>query len=142
MDIKASILKEARKARGLNQAELAKRVGTDQGHISRIERGEKGVTTKTLTAIARELNIPLGRLLGEEVKETRDAHFSGNPLQDIQSSYDTPAGLRKLATDKKLADALDIKPEEWEMLASIKLLGEVSKDGYVQLLITMRAVTQ
>jgi len=40
-----------------------------------------------------------------------------------------------------MADVLRIKPTEWEALLSMKLPGEVSKDGYVQLLITMRAVT-
>jgi len=68
---------------------------------------------------------------------TRPTH----PAAKILADYDAPGGLRDLATDKPLADALRIKPTEWEALLSMKLFGEVSKDGYVQLLITMRAVT-
>lgn len=141
MKIKPDVLTAARKAKGLNQAELARRVGVDQSRISRMERGETGARTETLSAIARELGITLAELLGEEVRESRSDYGTGQPHKRLLSDYDTPPGLHDLAMDKALVSALDIKPEEWEALASMKLPGEVSKDGYVQLLITLRAVS-
>ena len=44
MDALKNRIKTARKAKHMNQVELAERVGTDQGHISRIERGARGAS--------------------------------------------------------------------------------------------------
>lgn len=41
-------MRETRRRRGLSQAELARRAGTSQAHISRIERGEVSPTIDTL----------------------------------------------------------------------------------------------
>lgn len=40
-----------------------------------------------------------------------------------------------------MAKALNVSPAEWEALASVKFPGEVAKDGYVQLLIIIRAIS-
>jgi transcriptional regulator with XRE-family HTH domain len=44
----ASIVREARARRGLNQAELARRAGTTQTYISRVERGALSPSFATL----------------------------------------------------------------------------------------------
>ena len=49
--------------------------------------------------------------------------------------------ILQLANDKQLTAALNISEAEWRALNSIQLINEVSKDGYVQLLITIRAVS-
>lgn len=52
---------ELRKKQGLSQAELAKRLGTSQSNIARMETGQQNFTTDTLHKIAfafkRELKI-------------------------------------------------------------------------------------
>lgn len=42
-----------RKARGISQKELAKKLGTTQGNIARIEAGKQNFTTSTLHRIAK-----------------------------------------------------------------------------------------
>lgn len=136
----ATRIKMGRKALGISQAELAKRAGTDQGHISRLESGDKGAGTETLAAIARELNIPFSQLVGVDWHEAEGSYDQQHPARKILRESKAPVGLRDLAADMKLVDVLRIRDEEWATLKSLKLLQEVSKDGYVQLLITIRAI--
>jgi len=137
----ATLPRAARASADLSQAELADRVRCDQTIMSRIECGASSGTSEVLSAIARELNVTVSYLLGEDLKEKNAGYAPNHPAAKILTDYDAPGGLGDLATDKPMADALRIKPTEWEALLSMKLPGEVSKDGYVQLLITMRAVT-
>ncbi len=51
-----ALLADARRQRGLNQTELAKRSGVTQADISRIERGVLAPTTPTLMRLAEGLN--------------------------------------------------------------------------------------
>lgn len=60
---------------------------------------------------------------------------------DLLGEYKAPAGVGALASDNTLANALHITEPEWHALASIDLPGEISKDGHVQLLVTIRAIT-
>lgn len=53
----AQILLDARKNAGLTQAELAKRIGTDKGYISRIEHGLTIPTVATLYRIASAMGL-------------------------------------------------------------------------------------
>lgn len=52
-------VREAREATGLSQRELARRVGTTQAVISRIEMGSVGATLTTLQRIATSLGVEL-----------------------------------------------------------------------------------
>ena len=52
-------LKEARKAKRLNQTELGKRVGLPQSHISRIEQGQVDIKLSSLVELARVLDLEL-----------------------------------------------------------------------------------
>lgn len=65
MERLARSIRAARKARGLTQQELADRLGIDQGHISRVERGQKGATIDVISAIAAELGVSVAYLFGE-----------------------------------------------------------------------------
>jgi len=55
----AAILKEARKAKGLSQTDLGKKVGLPQSHISRIERAQINVQLSSLIELARVLDLEL-----------------------------------------------------------------------------------
>lgn len=143
MDILAARLKTSRRSQGLTQRQLAELVGTDQSHISRLEKGEKGATTQMLTRIARALGLTLSELLGDEVREPAGNDYApDHPVCQILADYHAPPGLRHLALDRKLTDVLRITAEEWHTLRSVRLPGPVTKEGYVQLLFTVRSITQ
>lgn len=55
-----------RAARGLTQQELADLAGTTQPHISRLERGDEGVTLGMVYRIATALNVPVWELFADE----------------------------------------------------------------------------
>ena len=120
----------------MSQAELSKRVGTDQAHISRIENGEAGGSIDLITRIARELDVTASELIGDNVPDYGSEH----PATHILSDQRTPDGLRAFAQDIDLVKALSVTTNEWGALASIKLPARITKDGYVQLLITIRAI--
>ena len=138
MDILAARLRAARKAKGLTQRELAKRVGMDQGHISHLENDGKGVSTEKLQALARVLDVSVSHLLGEDLQE---APTEGGMQEQLCGNRNAPRGLRDLAQDDALTKTLNITEQEWQALASIALPNDVTKDGYVQLLVTLRAIT-
>lgn len=49
---------EIRKKKGLTQAELAKRVGIDRTHLSKVENGHN-TSTHLLAKIAKELDVSM-----------------------------------------------------------------------------------
>ncbi|MDE2038029.1 MAG: UDP-N-acetylglucosamine 1-carboxyvinyltransferase [Patescibacteria group bacterium] len=51
-----SLIARLREDRGLTQAELAKKVGTTQSAVARIEKGEQNLSTKTLARISAALD--------------------------------------------------------------------------------------
>ena len=55
-------LKEARKARGVSQVTLAKRMGVDQPTVSKWERGARYPHPHTIAAIARALKCKQSEL--------------------------------------------------------------------------------
>lgn len=54
-----------RKKLRISQKELGEKVELDQTLISRIERGERKVTSDELSLFAKALEIPVTKLLGE-----------------------------------------------------------------------------
>lgn len=143
MEFFAARLKAARKTKQLTQSELGKRVDMDQGHISRLEHGGKSLSMEHMQALARELGVTTSYLLGEDSQEDRGTYTAGQPrFSSLLQDYEAPDGLRALASDNALVTALRINEREMEALASINMPGEATKDGYVQLLVTIRAVTR
>ena len=141
MEHMANRIRAARKAKGLSQVELAKRVGTDQGHISRIENNAKGASIEVLADIAHELGMTLSQLIGDDQRMAEQDYGSAHPVSKILKGKTTPEGLRELAADSTLVSALEVSDEEWLALNSVKLPGEAGKDGYVQLLMTIRNIS-
>ena len=45
-------ISQLRKKEGVSQAELARKIGTSQGNVARMEKGEQNFTTETLLKIA------------------------------------------------------------------------------------------
>lgn len=131
-------LRAARQAAGLTQAELAKRVKSDQALLSRMERGEAIGRPELLRSVARELKVSVSYLVGEDTAE----HGVNSAREAIAGDRKMPKGLRDLADDDGLIKAMRITARELKTLASIDLPGAVNKDGYVQLLVAIRAVSK
>jgi transcriptional regulator with XRE-family HTH domain len=58
-------IRKLRESRGLTGEQLAARIGSDKGTISRIERGEAGLSVERLQKIAAVLGVPVSELLAE-----------------------------------------------------------------------------
>ena len=56
-------IKEARKAAGMKQRELAKALGVSVAYISKIERGETPVNLQNLEKISEALEVPIQELV-------------------------------------------------------------------------------
>ncbi|MDQ7733778.1 helix-turn-helix transcriptional regulator [Halomonas sp. SpR1] len=143
MEIVSSRLRAARKAKRLNQMELAEKIGVDQARVSRVERGDRGLTRDQLLQASKVLDVTveylLGIDLGDNVAEYNIQETNSKQAQ-LVADHMAPTGLRELAIDQQLTRTLQITTEEWHALSSIVLPGEASRDGYVQLLFTIRAI--
>lgn len=67
-------LRGARRKRGVTQEKLASILGTNQSHVSNVERGDRGLTIQQLVKICRALRISPVEILGE-TKETKENGF-------------------------------------------------------------------
>lgn len=102
------------------------------------ERGERRVNSDQLLNIAKALGVTGSWLLGEQVTEepTQTNDITG-PRSILADSGASP-GLRDLAHRKEIAEAFDIKPNEWAALRSFEPTRLLSSHGYVVVLLTMR----
>lgn len=72
-------IRQQMKERGINQAELARRIGTTEATASRILSGHRGIGVGMALKIARGLHITPSRLLEEDAPaEFADEHFLRN----------------------------------------------------------------
>jgi transcriptional regulator with XRE-family HTH domain len=76
--LSASLLREARIQSGLSQRELARRAGTAQSVVARIEAGTTSPTWETLTRLLRAAGFDLRA--GLEIRATRGSHM----LDDVR----------------------------------------------------------
>jgi transcriptional regulator with XRE-family HTH domain len=137
-------MKAARARLQMTQDDLAAPTGFAQSYISAVERGVRMPPIDSLERIAKALDttVPwlLGQGIGDGVGNYKPKAMAG-PIRDLLSDDDTPSGLRDLASDLPLVANLGITDPEWHALASIKLPAPASKDGYVNLLFTVRAIS-
>jgi transcriptional regulator with XRE-family HTH domain len=83
----AAIVKRARALKGISQPELARRVGTTQQTIDKIEQG-KVQRSSFLAAIALELDVPLDRVLRVRPKSNAVRELPAHTL--ISADRDLP----------------------------------------------------
>ncbi len=130
-------IRAARRAAGVSQKELADILGITQPAVSRMEKNDYDVSAIQLTKIANALGISVTSLMpGISDDGNRYDNLSTSA---IQSDYNAPPGLRAFASDKSLLKAMGVTTEELDLLHAMPLEG-INKDGYVQLLITIRAI--
>jgi transcriptional regulator with XRE-family HTH domain len=131
-------IKSARVALGLSQEEAAKALDIGQSYLSKIERGDKRPNVELLSQMARLYGVTESHLLGRPGAGTEDLPTT---QEGVITDDATPPGLRALAADRSMVEALEIDADEWRVLRSIDL-PSVSKGGYVQLLSTIRGVRE
>lgn len=64
-------LRTLRKQRRLTQAQLAEKVGIDQGYLSKLENGDGNVTLDKIKLIAEALNVHPSELFGLPALQSR-----------------------------------------------------------------------
>ena len=144
-DYLAARLRAARKNAGMTQRALAAETGLSQPFVAQIEQGDKMASIETLTTVAKTLGVTIPWLLGQGIGDGTRGYkpdVTDGRIRDLLDNPNTPPGLRDLATDSGLIANLGVTEAEWRALTSIELPGEVSKDGYVNLLFTVRSITR
>lgn len=63
MQLNPATLMALRVLAGLSQAELARRSGVSQGHISELEKGDKKASPATIKKLADALAVPMPALI-------------------------------------------------------------------------------
>lgn len=60
-------IRRLRLARGMRLEDLAEKIGTDTGNLSRLERGKQGYNSETLSGIARALSVSVAELFSRHL---------------------------------------------------------------------------
>lgn len=82
-----TLLRDARRRRGLDQADLARRAGTTQTYISRVERGEVSPSARTMQRLMHAMGLEL--VLG-----TRPLSPGNVSLEDLRADATLTAAER------------------------------------------------
>ena len=130
-------MRAARKHAGLSQFELAERCSTRQSHISSMEKELRAPSIEMLKRLAEVLGVPVQWLCGYDRTPTEAPAEIGT--KHILSDASAAAGLVALAADRALAGSLDIQPAEWSALRSLAPAAPISKEGYLAVLLALRA---
>jgi transcriptional regulator with XRE-family HTH domain len=133
-------LKYARKRAGLQQNELAVKLGVSSSLPGKWERGEKVPSLEKLGALAKLLQVSVDWLTTHQIEDGGSSDDSNLLSREaILSDYTAPSGLRNLASNEALVKALCIRAEEWGALRSLSPPNQLTSDGYVAVLIALRA---
>lgn len=132
-----SRLRAARKHAGLSQSELAERCSTRQSHISSMEKELRAPSIETLKRLADVLGVSVQWLCGYD-QTPGEAPVEIGP-KNLLADATAAAGLVALAADRALADSLEIQPAEWSALRSLAPPEPVTKEGYLTVLLALRA---
>ena len=93
-------LREARKSRGLTQAEIAPTLGVSRSSVAQMENGKRAVRAEDVERLALRYSCSTGELLSSE-------HHDGAPPEDVILS-ELFAALPKLQEDDSFARVLRI----------------------------------
>jgi transcriptional regulator with XRE-family HTH domain len=115
--------------------ELAVRAGISQRLVSSIESGDRVGSLETWRSLSEALGVNVGWLSGEvAVREPSEGGVAA-----ILTDESSPPGLRALATDQRMADALQITDDEWDALRSMKPPGVLTEQAYLAVLYAIRS---
>lgn len=124
-----NIFKELRKAAGLSQTEMAKRLGISRSTVGMYETGQREPDFETLEMIADFFNVDVDYLIGRTNKTT----VLPNSVGGYYLSEETAQMAQELFENKEMrilfSAARDAKPEDLKTAADV-LLALKRKEGY------------
>lgn len=124
-----NIFKELRKAAGLSQAEMAKRLGISRSTVGMYETGQREPDFETLEVIADFFNVDVDYLIGRTNKTT----VLPNSVGGYYLNEETAQMAQELFENKEMrilfSAARDAKPEDLKTAADV-LLALKRKEGY------------
>jgi transcriptional regulator with XRE-family HTH domain len=139
-------LRAARERAGLTQVQASGKLGLAKGAFGDWERGEKAPALENFVDLCRLLDVSADYLLKLDPPPAAGAARLGpgrraGPLYPdlIVADERYPHGLRALADSRSHQAALRIAPAEWTALASLDAPDGLSRDGYIGLLVLLRA---
>jgi UDP-N-acetylglucosamine 1-carboxyvinyltransferase len=88
-----SLIAQIRQERGLSQAEFARRLGTSQSAVNRMERGNQNLSIETLGRISDVLNKQLISLSGEAVNLRIEGGYKLKGEITLKTSKNAAVGL-------------------------------------------------
>jgi transcriptional regulator with XRE-family HTH domain len=91
------LLREARRERGLGQAALARRAGTTQTYISRIERGDVSPSGGTLRRLLHAMGLELS---------TRPLSYGNVALHELRADFRDLTPAERVEQAMELSDFL------------------------------------
>src|SRR3546814_16418898 len=100
----AETLKQARRARGLTQAELGARVGIPQSHISKNEKGGVDIKLSSLTEIARARDLELTLVPRRSLPAVESRRWAPGGADETNSQIAAPD--ERLGLDKRITDTI------------------------------------
>ena len=124
-----NIFKELRKAAGLSQTEMAKRLGISRSTVGMYETGQREPDFETLEMIADFFNVDVDYLIGRTNKTT----VLPNSVGGYYLSEETAQMAQELFESKEMrilfSAARDARPEDLKTAADV-LLALKRKEGY------------
>ena len=120
------LIREARTAAGLTQAELAKKVdGVTASDISKAERGEKDLTQAALKQIAKATGVTQASLLNAPKGAAKASKTEGAKTGSSKTSEE----YKLTAAEKKLVDLYRAADSDTKKAAVSLLKGEKAEGG-------------
>jgi len=91
-----SRLRALRQSHGISQAEVARRLGVDQSHISNVERGVRGLTIQQVVKLSRALGVAADEILNNGKRAPAVGSLkSGRMLRRLQRIEELPAAQQQ-----------------------------------------------
>ena len=111
-------IRKYRKAVGMTQADLAKKLGVNRATVSKYESGEIDPPASQIRAIGKILNVPVSNIVGDDIHEFlhklahEDERFTLrvyiNPEQDILSALDKLNATGKSVAVERVEELTEI----------------------------------
>jgi transcriptional regulator with XRE-family HTH domain len=125
-------IRKRRRELDLTLADVAHRIGTSIGYITRLEKGSRHPSWKVVVKLSDVLGL-----------DRRELFFSANPETEIlvsdQKPSGTPSAWDVFSNDQNLRKIHHVTDDELRTLSQVALMGEVrSAQDYLFILNTIR----
>lgn len=110
-------IRQARKSRGLTQAQLAERLGMSEMTVRRWETNQRSPRMEEIQRIAETLSIPADKLISDADTPSREHSDTVNSLKNVSALKDDEATKKELVYEWGGGHRLELPntPETREM---------------------------